>query len=383
MKSKIKILVCGILPPPFFGHSAMYKILMESTFVTACDITFLNMRFWSYDRHKKITFLKLLKLIKYFLQYLYLILRERPQYILYNMSFDKMPFLKDFLFCFVGRILGVRIVIHDMGQYVGELYDQSNGLYRSLIRWVLKHATASIVLGERTKLAYKGLMDENKLFAVPGSVVDTACLELDNSASKDRTNKEFINVLYFSFMSASKGVFTAFKAVPRVLKTEQNIRFTFAGPMESKLIEQTLNQLKEDYGPKIEYRGYIADEIKRTELYRGADIFIFPTHRDVFGLVLLHAMAEGLPIIASLEGTIPEIIQDGVNGFLIAKGDDVQLAERILHLAADQRLRKKMGELNRQRYVEVYSPQRYGQRMIDTFIEIDKSDPLRHRRKES
>lgn len=368
----MKILVCGILPPPFFGHSAMYKILMESTFVKVCDITFLNMRFWSYDRHKKITLFKLLKLVKYFLQYLYLILRERPQYVLYNMSFDKMPFLKDLLFCFAGRILGVRIVIHDMGQYVRELYDQSNGLYRSLIRWLLGHATASIVLGERTKLAYKGLMDENKLFAVPGSVKDTACLGLGNSAGKDRDNKEFINVLYFSFMSASKGIFTALKAVPRVLKTGQNIHFTFAGPMESKFIEQAFNQLKEDYGPKIEYRGYIADEIKRAELYRGADIFIFPTHRDVFGLVLLHAMAEGLPVIASMEGTIPEIIQDGVNGFLIPKGDDVQLAEKILRLAEDQQLRKKMGELNRQRYVEVYSPQWYGQRMIDTFIEINK-----------
>ena len=82
----------------FFGHSAMYKILMESAFVEAFEITFLDMRFWSYEKHKKVTLSKLLKLIKYFFQYVYLILRRRPRYVLYNMSFDKMPFLKDVLF---------------------------------------------------------------------------------------------------------------------------------------------------------------------------------------------------------------------------------------------------------------------------------------------
>lgn len=370
MKPKMKILICGILPPPFFGHSAMYKILMESSFARACDTTFLNMRFWSYDAHKKVTFLKLLKMLKYFLQYIYLLVHKRPQYVLYNMSFDKMPFLKDFLFCFVGRMLGARIVVHDMGQYVRELYDQGNGIYRGLIRWLLRHATASIVLGEKTKLVYKGLMDENKLFAVPGSVDDSAGLGTKRSESEG--DKKFINVLYFSFMSAPKGIFTAFKTVPRVLEADENIRFTFAGPIESTAIEHMLNQLKRNYNSRVEYLGYIEDPAKRAEIYRHADIFIFPTHRDVFGLVLLHAMAEGLPIIASIEGNIPEIIPDGLSGFLVPKGDDVQLAQKILGLAKDEQLRKTMGQRNRQRYVQMYSPQQYGQRMIDTFVQIHK-----------
>src|SRR3989338_247724 len=114
MSNKDKILICGILPPPFFGHSMMYKMLMESEFVRAHDVVFLNMSFWSYEKHKKITIDKIFKMAQYLARYAWLLIRHRPRYVLFNMSFDKMPFLKDYLFCLTGRIFGARIVLHDM-----------------------------------------------------------------------------------------------------------------------------------------------------------------------------------------------------------------------------------------------------------------------------
>ncbi len=369
MNKRIRILICGILPPPLFGHSAMYKILMESSFIQAYETIFLNMHFWSYRKHKKVTLDKLMKMIKYFFQYVYLIIRHRPRYVLYNMSFDKMPLPKDVLFCTVGRFLGCRIVLHDMGQYIGELYASSNHVYRGLIRWLCRQTTASIVLGENAKLPYAGFMEVCRLFAVPGSVEDTVSFLSGAPRSKSDST---INILYFSFMTESKGVFTAFKSVPKVLEGNADACFTFAGPMQSKDVQKAFTDLKEKYGDRIEYLGYIEDVAKRTELYRRSDIFIFPTHRDVFGLVLLHAMAEGIPVVASIEGCIPEIIQENVNGLLIKKGDDDQLADAVLRLARDTSLRKTMGEANRQRYLSVYSPQRYGQRMVNVFEDIRK-----------
>lgn len=365
---KQKILICGILPPPFFGHSAMYKILMESAFVDAFEVIFLDMRFWSYEKHKKVTLTKLLKLVKYFVQYIYLILRRRPGYILYNISFDKMPFLKDVFFCGAGKLLGCRIVLHDMGQYVRELHDSSGNFYQSLICWLLKNVTAIVVLGESVKSVYKGFIDDQRLFVVPGSVEDTRHLQIAGS----RNGSSDINILFFSFMSESKGVFTAFKAVPKVLAEDSRIRFTFAGPVGSELVQTALSQLKQTFNLRVEHLGYIGDALERTKMYRNADIFIFPTHRDVFGLVLLHAMAEGLPIVASREGSVLEIIQDGVNGFLVEKGNADQLAQKILSLAGDPQLRQKIGSTNRERYVSVYSPQQYAANMIHAFAEIKK-----------
>ncbi|VAX35699.1 hypothetical protein MNBD_UNCLBAC01-504 [hydrothermal vent metagenome] len=369
MKFKPRILICGILPPPYFGHSMMYKMLMESEFIKTYDVTFMNMHFWTYGTHKKVTIAKLWKMARYVFQYIYLILRHRPQYVLYNMSFDKMPFLKDYLFCRLGKLLGCKIVIHDMGQYVQELYDNGSDFYKRLVKKFCAMATASIVLGEGTKDKYEGFMDRKKLVSVPGCVTDF----YDEGVRKEKS-REYVRVLYFSFLSRTKGVMTAIKAIPEVIKHNKNVRFTFGGPIESDELKNeidvfiTKNQLKE----YVEFLGYVDSEEKRTELMRQSDIFIFPTLRDVFGLVLLHAMAEGLAVVASIEGTIPEIVQDGKTGVLFSKGDEFKLVENILMLAKDQDLREKMGHNGRQRYLEMFTLEVYGQNMIKAFNQIIK-----------
>ncbi|MCX5681887.1 MAG: hypothetical protein NT079_06455, partial [Candidatus Omnitrophica bacterium] len=55
LPNKIKILVCGVLPPPSFGHSKIYEMLMSSSFPKSYDVRFFNMHFWSYETNKKVT----------------------------------------------------------------------------------------------------------------------------------------------------------------------------------------------------------------------------------------------------------------------------------------------------------------------------------------
>ena len=366
---KMRLLICGILPPPFFGHSMMYHMLMRSGFVEAYDIIFLNMRFWSYGKHKKVTLLKLLKLGKYYAQFIFLIVTKRPAYVLYNMSFDRMPLLKDALFIFTGHLLGRRIVIHDMGQYLKELYEGSGWFFKILIKKMLAITTASIVLGEVTRKVYDGFLPRARTFSVHGAVEDSQ--EHLGQPSACNSNGR-IMVLYFSFLSVSKGVWTALHGIPEVVRNAPDIRFVFGGPMASPELEQQFREYvaEQKLQDHVEYVGYVGDAEQRTALFRAADIFIFPTHRDVFGLVLLHALAEGVPVIASREGAIPEIIRDGENGYIFAKGQSGELAERIVALAADPEARERFARANRKRYEDVYTPRKYGQRMIEAFQKI-------------
>lgn len=366
---KTRLLICGILPPPNFGHSMIYKALMESRFVEEFDVVFFNMKFWSYEKHKKVTFRKLLQMIAYYIQFLSLILSRRPRYILYAMSFDKMPFLKDFLFCMTGWALGRKIVIHDMGQYLRELYDSSNPFCRRLIRFFMRRVMAGIVLGEATRHVYEGFLDLNRVVAVPGAVADSAPR---SGGIPSRRANGTVNVLYFSFLSRSKGIWTALKAIPMVAKKNSRIRFTIAGPAESEALLEEMNQFldQQQLRSLVNYVGYVGDDDKRTGYFRDTDIFIFPTHRDVFGLVLLHAMAEGVAIVASREGAIPEIIIDGENGYLFPKGDESSLAEKILALADQPGARQAMGRKNRERYLKEYTLERYARRMIEAFHKI-------------
>ena len=78
-------------------------------------------------------------------------------------------------------------------------------------------------------------------------------------------------------------------------------------------------------------------------LYARADIFVFPTRWDTFGIAAIEAMAAGLPIIASDLNALPEIVLHGDSGLLVPQDDAAALAHAIDHLGQNPELRRKMG----------------------------------------
>ena len=286
--------------------------------------------------------------------------------MLYNSSFYRMPFLKDFLFCATGILLGRQVVFHDFGQYVRELHDSLPFWQRIMLRWMLRHAAGSIVMGESVRAVYEGFMDNKKIFVVPGVVENTR----DWDVLSIRPAAGSLNILYFSHMSKLKGIFVAFEATAKILCARGDVAVTFAGPIESEEVAHRLEDLQKEYPGRVSYMGYVEDVRERTAIFRGADVFMFTTLRDVFGLVILHAMAEGVPVVASREGTIPEIVVDGQTGFLCEKGKADDFAQKIIQFLSDDTLRKKMSVDSRARFESFYNPEQYGKRMVDVFVSL-------------
>jgi glycosyltransferase involved in cell wall biosynthesis len=79
------------------------------------------------------------------------------------------------------------------------------------------------------------------------------------------------------------------------------------------------------------------------DLFARADIFLLPTFGDTLPLVIMEAMASGLPVVATSVGAIVEEVEHGVTGFLISPGDDVALAAALRQLVASPDLRSTMG----------------------------------------
>jgi len=83
--------------------------------------------------------------------------------------------------------------------------------------------------------------------------------------------------------------------------------------------------------------------------YSACDIFALPSRGEGFGLVYLEAMAHGKPVIGGAHGGAPEVIEDGVTGYLVQHGEATQLATCMETLLANPELAKQMGERGRER----------------------------------
>jgi D-inositol-3-phosphate glycosyltransferase len=85
------------------------------------------------------------------------------------------------------------------------------------------------------------------------------------------------------------------------------------------------------------------------EEYRRADVFVLPSLFEPYGIVLLEAMAAGLPIVASKVGGIPEVVEEGQTALLTPPGDVGALCAALRQLVEDGDLRARLGRAGRQR----------------------------------
>jgi len=121
--------------------------------------------------------------------------------------------------------------------------------------------------------------------------------------------------------------------------------------------------------PNLIDRGYIPAE-DMPALYRNADILLFPTVREGFGLAAAEAMACGLPVVATDCSSLPELIDDGKGGFLCPLGDVGAFAEKINFLAENPELRREMGDYNRAKVEKMFTMDRMVMQYRELFEEV-------------
>jgi glycosyltransferase involved in cell wall biosynthesis len=133
---------------------------------------------------------------------------------------------------------------------------------------------------------------------------------------------------------------------------DANARFLIAGECRDpkkfpgSYSERDLDDMAEG-DTRIRYIGYVKDV---EDVYHTADIVVVPSRwQEPLGLINLEAGACRKPVVATRVGGIPEVVEDGVNGFLVEPGDVAALAARVAELIADPALRMRMGEAGRTR----------------------------------
>lgn len=97
---------------------------------------------------------------------------------------------------------------------------------------------------------------------------------------------------------------------------------------------------------------------------------MFPTLNETFGLVLLEAMEYGIPCVATDEGGISDIIENGKTGFIIHKKTAECLAEGIKKLLVEENLRVSMGRNGRIMFEQLFTEERFERNMHRILTEL-------------
>ncbi len=216
----------------------------------------------------------------------------------------------------------------------------------------LNSANGIIVNSEFSRNSVESLLRHpvDMVVAYPGlNVSSTAKI---SESVKDIKDKENLHLLFVGYITPRKGVDTLIDAF-RVLVRDYGI---------DNLILDLVGDTTRDPGffgeimrrcetagikDKVRIHGRVASDELET-LYAMADIFVFPSLWEGFGMVLIEAMYNRLPIVTTDAGAIPYLVKDGKNGILVPVKDTEKLASSIRTLIESPELRRSFAESNYQ-----------------------------------
>jgi N-acetyl-alpha-D-glucosaminyl L-malate synthase BshA len=120
---------------------------------------------------------------------------------------------------------------------------------------------------------------------------------------------------------------------------------------------------------------FVGKQARIVDYLCASDILLLPSEQESFGLAALEAMACELPIIASLVGGLPEVVDDGETGFLSPVGDVDKMADDAVRLLTDKKLRRQMGRRARESAISRYSTDKIIPQYIEFYERIIQSAP--------
>jgi glycosyltransferase involved in cell wall biosynthesis len=172
-------------------------------------------------------------------------------------------------------------------------------------------------------------------------------------------------------MTPWKGQADAIRMVDQLVRSGVDVRLLMAGSVKfqhpgarhdhARYVRDVAGLVRNSVAPdRIHLVGEVAD---MPTFYAACDVVLVPSLHEPFGRVVIEAMAMARCVVASQNGGPAEIITDGIDGFLLAPGEPEAWADRVGELAADSRLRGRIGAAARETARRSFSSERHADRV--------------------
>src|SRR5262249_4306940 len=121
------------------------------------------------------------------------------------------------------------------------------------------------------------------------------------------------------------------------------------------------------------HRGLSPNSVELRRLFAEADLFVLPSMADCSGIVLMEAVAAGLPVITTAIAALPEAVHPGESGLLVPAGDTHALEQAVTALVDNPRLRRQMGRASYELACRKFDAQRNGRALLDVVLQVTEA----------
>lgn len=222
---------------------------------------------------------------------------------------------------------------------------RGGGRLLDVVKRTFLSGCAAVVVPGRASADYAATLGvEPARVHVAPNAVDNARFAATPRSDDDRRP----TILYVGRLEESKGVDTLLEAWRRLSPGTATLRVAGEGTLAPAVAAAA--------GDGVELLGHVQrDDL--AAVYRDADVFVFPSKTDPWGLVLNEAMAAALPVVTTpAPGAVDDLVVDGWNGILVPADDAAALAAALERLAGDGDLRATMGSRSLER-IAAFSPE--------------------------
>jgi len=265
------------------------------------------------------------------------IIIEKPQ-IVQVFTCTYWGYWRNWIYILIGRTFRRKTIFHLLGA-IDLFYYEVGNIQRILLRKSFNSADCYLLQSPQLERWLKQFSGKTVIGLWNG--IDFTKIQTKSSPSLRLITSFEGNVgITIGNLSLNKGIVDIISVLAKIKEEGIIIGWIFIGrgdlPFYSKFAEE------KGVSQQIFFMGEVEEAIKWQMLHH-SDFFCLPSYAEGQPISIIEAMACGLPIISTRVGSIPEMIQDGVTGFLIIPGDVFELKNAVLNLKNNPLLYESMG----------------------------------------